>query len=341
MSMEVCWITAQTIIVGWRIWLYFFQKVSIAIPAGKINSWWLVLLAGGFRYKRIQSSQSFASKRNYPLTQYVSYPRINGYRELLDPIMGITHVVDLTIAYDDSEDTPSMLDILRGRNLTSIHFHYRVYPVNECPNIRTENWLYERWQMKEAMLNNHYKAIKINDEQSSNSVAALTTDNEGDCANKFHKELNNGGVGENSLDCGGHHSNQRDNNNLPASNPAATTTNYPFKSHHQFASLHFNLDEGRPIKFSYFKVVLIHLFYILVNVFVYQICALIFWRLNKTSKLRNKKKQRSTLVCTSSLSLMGLNPSRSVILVAFWKFSIVKSSTRKMAHSRSSHYVNF
>ncbi|XP_075680025.1 acyl-CoA:lysophosphatidylglycerol acyltransferase 1-like [Dermatophagoides pteronyssinus] len=126
----------------------------------------IIFPEGGFRYKRLQSSISFATKRNYPLLYNVTYPRVHGFRELLTDDLNITHIVDLTICYDDPDNVPSIFNIVRGGNDSGIHFHYKIHQLNTTQeNFNSEEWLYEQWQKKEALLNNHYATIRRKQQQ--------------------------------------------------------------------------------------------------------------------------------------------------------------------------------
>lgn len=75
--------------------------------------------------------------------------------------LGVTHVVDLTICYDDPEKPPSILDIVRGTKCSEVHFHYRIHPVagNE-DTIRSESWLFDQWTSKDRLLARHYATMR-------------------------------------------------------------------------------------------------------------------------------------------------------------------------------------
>lgn len=132
----------------------------------------LNFLPGGFRYKRQASSNSFAMKQNLPILNNVTYPRFGAFSELVDPTVGVTHVVDLTICYDDLEHPPSIVDILGGRPICEIHFYYRIHPITEAnaDTIRSEQWLRDQWQLKEQVLAEHYNVMKRIKQRRSNST---------------------------------------------------------------------------------------------------------------------------------------------------------------------------
>ena len=117
-------------------------------------------LKGGFRYKKSVSSAAFAEKKQLSNLKNLVYPRFVGYNELLDPSLGITDLVCLTICYDSRDDPPSIVDILLGHIRSEIHFHYKIFPVSSTPDIKTEKWLFERWKVKDSMLLNHYEFVE-------------------------------------------------------------------------------------------------------------------------------------------------------------------------------------
>ena len=202
------------------------------------------------------------------MTKYVTYPRVNGFRELLDPNIGVTHVVDLTICYDDWENPPSVLDILRGRNVSRVHFYYRVHSVDDTPDIRTENWLYEQWQMKEALLHNHYEMIKQNNSISTSNRSELSETNNEKRTN-CEDELKGGDTLKqafNEKQC------QEKNNNVPNSMGLHQESVLNFRSYENFTSLKFDMNNGKPIELSYTKLIFIHIFYFLV---LYGFCQII------------------------------------------------------------------
>ena len=100
-------------------------------------------------------------KQNLPILNNVTYPRFGAYSELVDPTVGVTHVVDLTICYDDLEHPPSIVDILGGRRVCEVHFYYRIHPITKNhDDVRSERWLREQWQLKDKMLTAHYAIMR-------------------------------------------------------------------------------------------------------------------------------------------------------------------------------------
>jgi len=117
-------------------------------------------------------------KNNLPILTNVTYPRFGAYSELIDPTLGVTHVVDLTIGYDDPDRPPSIVDILGGRRVSEVHFYYRIHPVDEEGAVRSEKWLREQWQLKDRILGEHYAEIqrsKANGARNERSRNSLST----------------------------------------------------------------------------------------------------------------------------------------------------------------------
>ncbi|XP_054164544.1 acyl-CoA:lysophosphatidylglycerol acyltransferase 1-like [Oppia nitens] len=111
---------------------------------------------GGFRYKRLNSSNKYAEKHNYPLLSHVTYPRFGAYSELMESDVGVTHVVDLTIGYEDLQNPQTILDIARGHKKSYVLFNYRIFDIRKNPEIRTEQWLNQIWREKEELLFKYY-----------------------------------------------------------------------------------------------------------------------------------------------------------------------------------------
>jgi lysophosphatidylglycerol acyltransferase 1 len=110
---------------------------------------------GGFRYKRIESSNKYAQKQNWPLLKHLTWPRAGAFYDVADDLVGVTHIVDCSILYPDQENTLSILDIVMGRKPGPIYFHYRVFEVNE-KMLLDEKWLNDRWLEKEQLMSEFY-----------------------------------------------------------------------------------------------------------------------------------------------------------------------------------------
>jgi hypothetical protein len=113
-------------------------------------------ITGGFRHKRLQSSNKFAAKHNLAAMFHVTYPRFGAYNDIMSPEVGITHIVDLTIIYEDIQNPLSILDIARGNSKSKVIFYYRIFEVKKIEDIRTEQWLNKRWKEKEDFLQKYY-----------------------------------------------------------------------------------------------------------------------------------------------------------------------------------------
>ncbi|CAG2163862.1 unnamed protein product [Oppiella nova] len=128
----------------------------ITTPFSRFKDAIILFPEGGFRFKRLNSSNKFAAKHNYPALYHVTYPRFGAYNEVMESEAGITHVVDLTIAYEDLQNPLSIVDIGRGNRKSAVVFNYRIYDVNQTPDIKTEEWLNKVWKEKEELLLKYY-----------------------------------------------------------------------------------------------------------------------------------------------------------------------------------------
>lgn len=141
---------------------------------------WLVLFPeGGFLRKRRLASQSYARKKNLPILEHITLPRIGAMQVILEEMadkketknnsekdssekdkkLKFKYVVDLTIAYPGGRP----LDI-HGIGIgywppCQIIMHHRIYPISEIP-LDTEgltDWMNQRFVEKEMLLQNYYK----------------------------------------------------------------------------------------------------------------------------------------------------------------------------------------
>jgi lysophosphatidylglycerol acyltransferase 1 len=110
---------------------------------------------GGFLRKRIEGSNRYAIRNGLPFTEYVTHPRFGAFKDLIDPSVGVTHIVDATLIYDNIRDPISMVDIGLGNKKEPAILHFKVYKRSEInPN---EEWLRSIWLEKDKMLAEYYK----------------------------------------------------------------------------------------------------------------------------------------------------------------------------------------
>lgn len=110
---------------------------------------------GGFLRKRIAGSNRYAIRNNLPLTKYVTHPRFGAFKDLIDPSVGVTHIVDATLMYDDIKNPLSILDILFGNKKEPAILHYKVYERSKINP--TEEWLRNIWLEKDKLLTKYYE----------------------------------------------------------------------------------------------------------------------------------------------------------------------------------------
>ncbi|XP_076464003.1 acyl-CoA:lysophosphatidylglycerol acyltransferase 1-like [Babylonia areolata] len=147
---------------------------------------WLVLFPeGGFLYKRLESSQSYARKNGYPVLNNVTLPRLGALRTIIDtigspeqdqpsenvtngcgnaahnPDQPVKWLVDMTIGYGSEEGgPPDMFGMCMGyREKQDIHVHYRAFPLSDVPRNGDElqKWVYDRYTEKDDLLEQFYR----------------------------------------------------------------------------------------------------------------------------------------------------------------------------------------
>jgi len=74
----------------------------------------------------------------------------------MTPEVGITHIADLTIMYEDIHNPLSIVDIALGNRKSKVIFYYRIFDAKNIEDIRTEEWLNIRWREKEELLHKYY-----------------------------------------------------------------------------------------------------------------------------------------------------------------------------------------
>ena len=115
---------------------------------------------GGFLRKRIEGSNRYATKNGYPLTKYVTHPRFGAFKDLIDPSVGVTHIVDATMFYNDIRNPPSILDIVLGTKREPAILDYKLYKLSEINP--TEQWLRNIWLEKDKALAKYYEGERSN-----------------------------------------------------------------------------------------------------------------------------------------------------------------------------------
>lgn len=110
---------------------------------------------GGFLRKRIEGSNRYAIKNGLPLTKYVTHPRFGAFKDLIDPSVGVTHIIDTTLLYDDIKNPLSILDIAFGTRKEPVILNYKVYQRSEINP--TEEWLRNIWLEKDRLMTRFYE----------------------------------------------------------------------------------------------------------------------------------------------------------------------------------------
>lgn len=109
---------------------------------------------GGFWRKRLEGSNRYANKNGLPHTKYVTHPRFGAFKDLIDPSLNVTHIVDTTLFYDDIKKPLSILDIALGTRKEPVILKYRIYNRNSI--VLDEEWLRNLWLEKDKLLQRYY-----------------------------------------------------------------------------------------------------------------------------------------------------------------------------------------
>lgn len=110
---------------------------------------------GGFWRKRLEGSNRYALKNGLPMTKYVTHPRFGAFKDLIDPSVDVTHIVDATLLYDDIKNPLSILDIAMGNRKEPAILHYKIYERSKINP--TEEWLRNIWLEKDKLLQKYYE----------------------------------------------------------------------------------------------------------------------------------------------------------------------------------------
>ena len=111
-------------------------------------------------------SQQFAKDNQLQVYEHVLHPRTRGFIKCIEEMTKddyLHSVVDITIAYKGNVPQNES-DIAAGRWPDEIHFDVKMFPVNELPvndEHQMEQWLQERWRLKEELLGDFYQHNKF------------------------------------------------------------------------------------------------------------------------------------------------------------------------------------
>lgn len=130
---------------------------------------WIVMFPeGGYLKNRGEKARQWATRNSLPILYNCCLPRTTAFTNVIQSIRGdvcpvpdsVNHVVDVTIAYSSSSrDSPDLTfsDIVFGSYTEKdVFINFRTYPLSELPQDEGSltNWLYDRYQEKEELLNN-------------------------------------------------------------------------------------------------------------------------------------------------------------------------------------------
>lgn len=111
-------------------------------------------------------SQQFAKDNQLQVYNHVLHPRTRGFIKCIEEMRKESYlqsVVDITVAYTGNIPQNES-DIAAGRWPDEIHFDVKMFPVNTLPvhdEHQMEQWLQERWRLKEDLLTDFYQHNKF------------------------------------------------------------------------------------------------------------------------------------------------------------------------------------
>lgn len=127
-----------------------YCRTNFTKTSDKIRNWLLIFPEGGFRYKRQQASNKYATKNNLPQLSYVTYPR-HGAVYTAAKSANFKHIIDATLCYENEKEACLWNWWLGNAQTVRIHF-----TVTDIPSDMSEENVQEKltalWARKELML---------------------------------------------------------------------------------------------------------------------------------------------------------------------------------------------
>ena len=111
-------------------------------------------------------SQQFATANQVQVYEHVLHPRTRGFIKCIEEMTKggyLQSIVDITIAYNGNIPQNES-DIAAGRWPSEIHFDVKMFSISELPigdEHQMEQWLQERWRLKEELLEDFYQHNKF------------------------------------------------------------------------------------------------------------------------------------------------------------------------------------
>ena len=141
---------------------------------------------GGLLYKRIFSSNEFAKKKGIKATKFVSLPKVNGFKNIVNSLRltkkfqgSNLWIVDLTIAYPDNFGVKNLFfDNKKFSTVIDCRvFNYdKIFDEADDPETLNKSlcdWLMKRFYQKDEMLKNFYEKGHFQSELNCTPVNGL------------------------------------------------------------------------------------------------------------------------------------------------------------------------
>lgn len=181
------WIYYTMVLVGWgtqvggfiflsRKWSNDEQLISNALQYFNKSHYPLQLLlfpeGTDLSEANKARSQQFARDNQLKVYNHVLQPRTKGFIKCIEEMCKSNYlhsIVDITIAYTGNIPQNER-DIAAGRWPDEIHFDVKMFSANELPvhdEHQMEQWLQDRWRVKEDLLSDFYKNGKFRHQYST------------------------------------------------------------------------------------------------------------------------------------------------------------------------------
>eukprot|EP01066_Platyproteum_vivax_P014527 Platyproteum_vivax@DN6500_c0_g1_i2.p1 len=109
--------------------------------------------------KKKAQADAFAKERGLKPLENLLQPRYKGFVSIMQSLGDrFDAVYDITMGYGQGNHPPSIKNFCVGDHPTGkVHIHIKRIPIAEVPKDRAgqQQWLFDRWQTKDALLKNH------------------------------------------------------------------------------------------------------------------------------------------------------------------------------------------
>lgn len=155
----------QLPVFGWamKIWKFILLKrdwktdqVEISSKLLKFGNKTLLIFPEGtdLSASNVEKSNKYAVENHLPEYKHVLHPKTRGFSHVLEWKSDFDAIYDLTIKYEGLEKNkrPNEMTVIRGQHPKKVHVWMERFELNETILSRKDEWLQERWKVKEEFL---------------------------------------------------------------------------------------------------------------------------------------------------------------------------------------------